>query len=116
LAHSVKTIKFMQLCCTRYLAGDPLLSNDLRIGLCSHGLPKWILGGNSPFREGFLKRDPQTVRAVLTVLNVTRLFNGNGEFDSTSVESPSLSSIELEDDIISELRASQWGKALKRSY
>jgi len=40
--HTVKVVKQLQLHLTRYLSGNPLLTNQLRIGITKKGLPRLL--------------------------------------------------------------------------
>nr|QIR30243.1 RNA-dependent RNA polymerase [Plasmopara viticola lesion associated mitovirus 20] len=112
LVHSIHILKRMQLHVTRYIAGSPLQCNDLRIGLYKTGLPKWLALHNKQLYEGLVAADPDCIRIILTVTNVARLHLGDGELDSSTIESPSASDQGLEDDIVNCLN-SIWGLNLR---
>nr|BEQ09759.1 MAG: RdRP [Crassitunica tubakii mitovirus 2] len=96
LEHTIKTIKFLQLCLTRYLSGDPIFTNQLRIGLRADGIPKIF----NPLTKWIISRNKPVIRFILTTLSVTRLFKGNGDLCCDSIISPST----LREETIEELR------------
>lgn len=70
IVHTVKYFKGIRLHVTRYMCGQPLLVNDLMIGVDKSGFPKMI----SYFKKYFDERDKLSIRLILTVLTITRLF------------------------------------------
>jgi hypothetical protein len=70
IIYTIKYYKQMRLHCTRYMCGEPLLTNNMSIGLTKDGWPKKLL-----FLKPFV--DSQKVSAlkfVLTILNFSRSF------------------------------------------
>lgn len=100
LKYTVGYVKRMQLHLTRFLAGEPLHTNDIMLGLYKSGIPKDLCKGFPTLKFRILNKEPEVIRSYMTVFNVVRLHQGDGTLDSTTVESPSSSLESLEDDII----------------
>jgi hypothetical protein len=100
--HTVKVIKQLQLHLTRYLSGNPLLVNDIRIGITKKGLPRLLWLGDNDLQRSLMSEDNhELVRSYLTVLNISRTFLGDGTLDVNSITTESSSSKEIENDISS---------------
>lgn len=112
----VSVIKQIQLHTTRYLAGAPLYSNNIRIGLNANGLPKSLRGENGKIHDHIRNRDPQVLRAIMTVLSVIRTFKGDGSLEAKTIISPSTSDQSVEEDIERWLVTSQYSTRLKESF
>jgi len=90
LLHTVKYFKQIRLHVTRYMCGQPLFVNDLKIGLDKSGFPKQILFMKKYFDSG----DTIDIRLCLTLLMITRGFiypSKQGEpikIDLTTINSP----------------------------
>jgi len=83
-SHTIKRIKFMRLCVTRFKCGEPILSNDLMIGLDKTGFPTSIL-----FMKPYVEScDPEHNRFIYTVLGLTRAMSGTGKIDYSSITAP----------------------------
>jgi len=68
LIHTIKYYKQMRLHCTRYICGQPLLSNTMSIGLTKDGWPKKLL-----FLKSFVDKGVTSdLKFVLTILNFSR--------------------------------------------
>jgi hypothetical protein len=72
---TIAWVKALRLCCTRYLAGQPLEAVPGFGGKLKDGLPL------EPVCELFRLRAPAQVRAGLTLLNVSRLIPGQKKPD-----------------------------------
>jgi len=81
----VKVVKTYQLHITRFLAGEPLMVNDAKIGVTKYGLPRRMRGIIPYIREG----NPQIVRLILTVMACNRFVPGDGTLDTKSITEPS---------------------------
>lgn len=86
LTHTVKEFKQMRLHITRFLCGQPLLINNLLIGLDNEGFPNRLL---------FLKpyvNSRNGKRFILTLLMFTRIFKYGDKddlkFDTSSITDP----------------------------
>jgi len=68
LIHTIKYYKQMRLHCTRYMCGQPLLTNTMSIGLTKDGWPKKLL-----FLKSFIDSGvTSNLKFVLTILNFSR--------------------------------------------
>jgi len=68
LVHTIKIYKQMRLHCTRYICGQPLLTNNMSIGLTKDGWPKKLI-----FLKKYVdKRDLIDLKFVFTILNFSR--------------------------------------------
>lgn len=112
IVHTVKVVKQLQLHLTRYLSGNPLHSNDLRIALTKKGLPK-IFGSLLPL---LLARDIATIRYILSICNYVRTLKGDGTLDTKSIESPSTCDPLMESKLIEFLNESDWFKGVINSF
>jgi len=66
--HTIKYYKQMRLHCTRYICGQPLLTNTMSIGLTKDGWPKKLL-----FLKNFVDKGlTSDLKFVLTILNFSR--------------------------------------------
>jgi len=66
----IKTVKFLKTCrlhCTRYICGQPLMVNNLKIGIDPSGWPKSILF-LKPLTEGSLEER----KFLMTILSLSR--------------------------------------------
>jgi len=81
LKHTVSVVKQTQLHLTRYLAGDPILVNDLRIGIFPDGLPKDLRAVIHRVRS----KEAPTLRFILTVFNAVRMIPGDGTLAPSSI-------------------------------
>nr|QIR30230.1 RNA-dependent RNA polymerase [Plasmopara viticola lesion associated mitovirus 6] len=66
----IKTVKFLKMCrlhCTRYICGQPLLYNDMKIGIDPSGWPK-ILLFLKPLAQGSLEQR----KFLMTILCISR--------------------------------------------
>lgn len=68
--HTVKYFKQVRLHVTRYLCGQPLFVNDLKIGLDKSGFPKVVLWMKEFIDSGNI----YIIRFCLTLLMITRTF------------------------------------------
>jgi len=71
----IKTVKFLKTCrlhCTRYICGQPLMVNNLKIGIDPSGWPK-ILSFLKPLSEGSLEER----KFLMTLLSLSRTFTLN---------------------------------------
>jgi len=100
LKQTVLVVKQLQLHLTRYLAGSPLLVNDLRIGLYPDGIPKLLRGENGIIRDHIKSRNPKWIRALLTVLTSTRIHLGDGTLTPGSIVDPASGDPSVIQDII----------------
>jgi hypothetical protein len=80
----LKCIKEIRNHTTRYICGDPLKVSSVSLGLTHDGLPKAL----GPLVPIIRRRNPQDLRFVMTILTLTKLDLGNGQLDTTSIESP----------------------------
>jgi hypothetical protein len=83
-SHTIKRVKFIRLCVTRFKCGEPILANDLMVGLDKTGFPSSI---------GFMKSyvescDPEHNRFIYTLLGITRAMSGTGKIDYSSITAP----------------------------
>jgi len=69
---------------TRYLCGSPIFNSVLRLGISRCGLPKKL----GPLVPVLRRQQPQDLKLILTVLNLTRLDLGDGTLNTESIESP----------------------------
>jgi len=74
-------VKQTQLHLTRYLAGDPIIVNDLRIGIYHDGLPKDLRAVIHRVRS----KEVSTLRFILTVFNAVKLIPGDGSLTPSSI-------------------------------
>lgn len=82
--HTIKRIKFIRLTVTRYLCGQPLMVNDLMIGVTSDGYPSSILF----MRDLIDSSDPQYLRFALTLLGISRAMKADGKVSYNSITDP----------------------------
>lgn len=83
--HTIKIVKGLRLHVTRYLSGQPLMVNDLMIGVTKDGFPTQLI-----FVKDFIDSgNPESIRFVLTLLGVTRSFPSPVAADYTSITAPS---------------------------
>jgi hypothetical protein len=76
LIHTIKYYKQIRLHCTRYICGQPLLTNNLSIGLTKDGWPKKLL-----FLKNFVDSN-KNLKFVFTILNFSRSwFLSKSEWD-----------------------------------
>jgi len=66
LIHTIKYYKQIRLHCTRYICGQPLLTNTMSIGLTKDGWPKKLL-----FLKSFVDSNTN-LKFVFTILNFSR--------------------------------------------
>lgn len=91
---TIRQVKACRLAYTRYLAGQPFTDGaDLGIALTAEGLPV-SLGDLLPLAR---KGGTAAVRAILTVMLVSRVLPGNKPPDLSSVTAPSTSTKPLDD-------------------
>lgn len=84
LPHTIKRIKLIRLIVTRYLCRQPLMVNDLMIGVTKDGFPSSIL-----FMKELVDSDlPQNLRFVLTLLGISRAMSARGKVDYSSITAP----------------------------
>lgn len=100
LKQTVLVVKQLQLHLTRFLAGDPLCVNDLRIGLYPDGIPKLLRGENGEIRDHIKSRNPVWIRALLTVFSTTRTHLGDGKLAPGSIVDPASSNPSEIEEII----------------
>lgn len=96
---TIKRVKAIRLCVTRYLCGQPFtVSPHPGIGLTVEGLPI-CLGDLLPLiRDG----NEKGLRLVLTILNISRVIPGHGQPDFTSITSEFTGNVYEMTDIASE--------------
>nr|QDH86886.1 MAG: RNA-dependent RNA polymerase [Mitovirus sp.] len=70
IIHTIKYYKQMRLHCTRYICGQPLLTNTMSIGLTKDGWPKKLLFLKKLADSGITSN----LKFVLTILNFSRSF------------------------------------------
>ena len=70
IIHTIKYYKQMRLHCTRYICGQPLLINNMSIGLTKDGWPKKLLFLKALVDSG----KTSNLKFVLTILNFSRSF------------------------------------------
>lgn len=80
----VSVLKEIRNCVTRYVAGDPILSSKHRLGLTHRGIPKCL----GPLVPIIKDRKPEDLRLVMTLLSLSKLEEGDGTLDVTSIVSP----------------------------
>lgn len=78
---TVKTIKLVRNYVTRYISGNPVHVSENRIGLHKNGLPKCL----GPLIPIIVKKNPEDLRKVMTLLSVSRLDLGDGSLDPSSI-------------------------------
>lgn len=115
LKQTVAVVKQTQLHLTRYLAGDPIFVNDLRIGIYHDGLPKDLRAVIHRVRS----KEVTTLRFILTVMNAVRLIPGDGSLTPSSItleasSDPSL----IEDQIMTWLKSpkSEFGSSILKTF
>lgn len=116
LKQTVLVTKQLQLHLTRYLSGNPLYVNDLRIGLFPDGLPKLLRGENGFIRDRIKSRDPIWIRALLTIFSVTRVHLGDGSLTPSSIVDEASGDLSENERIMSWLRTSSFGSHLKDEF
>jgi len=84
IPHTIKRIKMMRLIVTRYLCGQPLLVNDLMIGVTPEGFPTSILF----MKELLDAEDSQSVSFILTLLGISRAMKADGKVNYNSITDP----------------------------
>lgn len=84
IPHTIKRIKLIRLIVTRYLCGQPLMVNDLMIGVTKDGFPSSILF----FKELIDSGDPQAIRFVLTCLGISRAISIEARANYDSITMP----------------------------
>jgi len=82
---TIKRIKYIQLCCTRYLCGQPLKTNNLGIGLNKSGLPKCL----GPLQGLLINKETNELRLLLSLFKVVRTIKGSSDPDLNSIRSES---------------------------
>jgi len=82
--HTIKRIKMIRLVVTRYLCDQPLMVNDLMIGVTRDGFPSSILF----MKELIDSEDPQSVRFTLTLLGISRAMKAEGKVSYNSITDP----------------------------
>jgi hypothetical protein len=82
--HTIKRIKMIRLIVTRYLCGQPLMVNDLMVGVSKDGFPTSILFMKSLLDSG----ESQSVSFVLTLLGVSRAMKADGKVNYNSITDP----------------------------
>ena len=114
--HGVKqacaVVKLQQLCITRHLAGSPLYSNTLRVGMLSEGIPKDM----KPLLEDIMSRDPQIIRFILTVTTAIRMIPGDGTLPHSSIVLESRSDPNTEAKIIDWCKSSIFFGSIQTSF
>lgn len=94
---TIRRIKFMRLMVTRYLCGNPILTNSEGISSHADGLPKAF----GPILPHIRSKDQNSLRFVLTLLNVSKTIKGQGLPDFKSIiVPPSLNLSEISDEEI----------------
>jgi len=82
---TIKRIKLIRLCVTRYLCNQPILVSDQIIGLDKEGFPKAIA-----FLKPYIdSKEPYKISFVLTLLNVGRAIDFKVKPDYSSITNPS---------------------------
>jgi hypothetical protein len=92
----VKIVKSQQLHVTRYLSGNPIFVNELRIGINKEGLPKDLRA----VIHGVRSEDVQSLRFLFTVFNSHRMILGDGSLAPSSIVLEASSDQITEDSII----------------
>jgi len=84
VSHTIKRIKLIRLIVTRYICGQPLMVNDLMIGVTKEGFPTAIL-----FMKGLVDTgDAQSLRFILTLLGISRAMKAAGKVNYSSITDP----------------------------
>lgn len=96
----IKCLKSIRNHVTKYIAGEPVIISDMRLGITKDGIPK-ALGPLVPILRN---REPQDLRMILTILSIGRLVLGNGDLDLTSIVSPCTGDPNKIDEITQECR------------
>lgn len=100
LDQAVKVVKQYQLHLTRYLSGNPLYENSVRVGINSEGLPKILRSQDNYILEKIRERDPKVLRALLTVFTINRVHLGEGTLSPESIVDPPRGELSLRENYI----------------
>jgi hypothetical protein len=84
MSHTIKRIKLIRLIVTRYLCGQPLMVNDLMVGVSKDGFPTSILFMKDLLDSG----ESQSVSFVLTLLGISRALKAEGKVNYNSISDP----------------------------
>lgn len=96
---TIKRIKIIRLTTTRYICQQPLLVNDVMVGVTKDGFAKTIL----PLKDFIDSKDPQQMRFVLTLLGVSRSFPCPVAADYSSITAPFTGTVKTIDNDFVEL-------------
>jgi len=86
LKYTIKYIKELRLCVTRYICGQPILVSAMKIGLTIDGFPKRLLFLKDLVDSGSMVK----LSFVMTLLTISRSFvlPGKPEYDTKSITAP----------------------------
>lgn len=86
LKYTIKYIKEVRLCVTRYICKQPILVSSMKIGLTKDGFPKRLLFLKDLVDSGSMVK----LSFVMTLLTISRSFvlSGKPEYDTSSITSP----------------------------
>jgi len=86
LKYTIKYIKELRLCVTRYVCGQPILISSMKIGLTIDGFPKRLLFLKDLVDSGSMVK----LSFVMTLLTISRSFvlPGKPEYDTSSITDP----------------------------
>lgn len=102
LADAVREMKVSRLAFTRWLCNRPLVGN-VGVPIAKDGLPKIL---PREIRQLLKNRDVSLIKAVMTVLNVSRYIKGGGKLDLGPItESAKILSMPNSAEIILALKA-----------
>lgn len=85
MLNTIKRIKLIRLCVTRFLAGDPFVnSGDPSLALNKLGLPRCL----GPLKDLVLSDDPNAKRMLMTLLRVSQVIPARGIVDLEPIITP----------------------------
>lgn len=84
ILHTIKRIKMLRLTVTRYMCHQPLLVNDMMIGISKEGFPKSIIY----MKDLMDSNSNEAIRFTLTCLGISRSFDFKAEPKYNSITDP----------------------------